>query len=254
MSLQPELVVHEHFYIPQLNRTRHIRVLLPPDYWLGNRRRYPVAYLQDGQNLFDAYTSAYGHWHLREAMAKQPNKRQAILVGIDNGHHHRLHEYSPFKRGGVGGDGDAYLQFIVQTLKPFIDERYRTLPQRDTTAIAGSSMGGLIALYAGLRYAHTFGMAGVLSPSIWFNPEVMRLSVSKHYEPCHLYLCASATEMGAMAAQMTELYSRLQANGFPKEKMQMVLRSRGRHNEAFWGREFKPMYEWLFDHSIPKKK
>jgi len=146
-----QLQVHYPFYIPQLNRQRAIRVLLPRNYWKDTSRRFPVIYLQDGQNLFDPATSAFRHWKLKEFMERQPLKRQAILVGIDHGGVDRNHEYAPFRRGKSGGQGDAYLQFIEHTLKPFIDREYRTWTHREATGIVGASLGGLIAFYAGIK-------------------------------------------------------------------------------------------------------
>jgi predicted alpha/beta superfamily hydrolase len=246
LNSQPELVVHERFHIPQLGRERTIRVLLPGEYWQKQARRYPVVYMQDGQNLFDAQTSAFGHWHLREAMAKQPNKRQSILVGIDNGGLERINEYAPFARQHVGGGGGAYCRFLVETLKPFIDGQYRSLPDREHTAIVGSSMGGLIAYYAALRYATVFGMAGVLSPSLWFNPQIMDMARSIQGPRARIYMCASRTEMPGMSEQMERAYGSLMAAGYSEAEVRLVLRARGRHSEKFWGREFKPMYDWLF--------
>ena len=124
--------------MPQLGRTRTIRVLLPRHYHHPSQPRFPVVYWQDGQNLFDAHTAHAGHWYLREMMARQPRRRQAILVGIDNGGTDRLHEYAPHRRGDQGGQGDQYLDFVAHTLKPFIDQQYRTLPARQTTPMQGA--------------------------------------------------------------------------------------------------------------------
>jgi predicted alpha/beta superfamily hydrolase len=111
-KVAPTLQIHYAFFIPQLNRQRAIRVLLPRNYWQDPTQRFPVIYIKDGQNLFEPTTAAFRHWKLKEFMDKQPLKRQAILVGIDHGGVDRGQEYAPYQRGKSGGEGDAYLQFV----------------------------------------------------------------------------------------------------------------------------------------------
>ena len=239
-------LVHHSFHIPQLDRQRAIRVLLPRNYEKHFSRRFPVVYLQDGQNLFEPATAAFRHWRLKEFMARQPLKRQAILVGIDNGGGDRVHEYAPFRRGQKGGQGDAYLQFVAHTLKPFIDREYRTWPHREATGMVGSSLGGLITFYAGLRYSHVFGKVGVLSPSLWFNPQLMELAAQGTAVKSRFYVSGSKTEMGGMASALEHTYRSLKNGGYEDGQIRVVARDRGRHSETFWAKEFKPMYEWLF--------
>lgn len=248
--IENQLIVHYPFHIPQLNRQRAIRVLLPKNYHTDTARRFPVIYLQDGQNLFEPHTAAFRHWRLREFMARQPLKRQAILVGIDNGGIDRMHEYAPFKRGQRGGQGDQYLQFIEHTLKPYIDREYRTWAHREATGIVGSSLGGLLSFYAGLRFGHVFGKVGVLSPSLWFNPQVVGLAEKSPSVKSQLYIAASKTEMGSMAAALEKTYWSLKKGGFADAQIRVVARDRGRHSETFWSKEFKPMYEWLFPATV----
>lgn len=241
-----QLLVHYPFYIPQLGRERAIRVLLPRNYWADPTRRFPVIYLKDGQNLFDPATAAFRHWGLKDFMARQPLKRQAILVGVDHGGLDRSQEYAPYRRGKNGGQGDAYLQFIVHTLKPFIDQEYRSWPHREATGIVGSSLGGLIAFYAGMRYSHVFGKVGALSPSFWYNPQVIGLAGKSSAPKSQLYISGSKTETPGMLPALEKTYWSLKNGGYPDEQIRVVARDRGRHSESFWGREFKPMYEWLF--------
>jgi predicted alpha/beta superfamily hydrolase len=235
------------FYIPQLDRDRMIRVLVPKDYWMSDRS-YPVLYMQDGQNLFQAETAFGGRdWQLIATMFKQPLRRQAIIVGIDNGEADRLNEYAPYKKGKTGGgEGDLYCKFIVETLKPFIDENYRTLPDRDNTGIAGSSMGGLLAYYAGLAYGNVFGKVGVLSPSIWFNPSVVKLAENTPSVKSRFFVVGSKTEMRGMEATLQGVYNAFKAGGFSDDQIQVAVRDRGKHNEVFWKLEFKKMFEYLF--------
>ncbi len=245
-----QLQVHYPFFIPQLNRQRAIRVLLPRNYWKDTSRRFPVIYLQDGQNLFDPSTAAFRHWKLKEFMARQPLKRQAILVGIDHGGMDRNHEYAPFQRGKSGGQGDAYLQFVEHTLKPFIDREYRTWPHREATCIVGASLGGLIALYAGIRYNHVFGKIGALSPSIWFNPQVLGLAEKSAGLKSQIFVSGSKTETRSMHSTLEKTYWALKNGGHADLQIRVVARDRGRHSETFWAREFKPMYEWLFPATV----
>jgi alpha-glucosidase len=221
-------------------------VLLPRNYHKNPERRYPVLYIQDGQNLFDATTAAFGHWRLREFMDRQPLDKQAILVGIDHGGPERMHEYAPHKRGQRGGQGLAYLQFVEHTLKPFIDREYRTWPHREATAIVGSSLGGLIALYAGLQFSHVFGKAGALSPSLWFNPGILNAGGKTDRPKSQIYVAGSKTEMRSMGPALEKVYWSLKNKGFSDEQLRVVIRDRGRHAETFWAREFRQMYAWLF--------
>jgi predicted alpha/beta superfamily hydrolase len=231
--------------MPQLARERSIRVLLPRNYNQTDKP-FPVLYMQDGQNLFDPETAAFGDWHIPKTMDKLPLKKQVIIVGIDNGGDDRINEYAPFKKGKSGGEGDAYVRFIIETVKPFIDNEYRTMPQRETTGIAGSSMGGLIALYAGLKYRNVFGKTGVLSPSIWFNPKVLDLIKETPQYFSQFYVCASKREMQGMEATLEKIYWAFKNAGYNDEQIRVVIQERGKHNEFFWSREFKPMLEWLF--------
>jgi predicted alpha/beta superfamily hydrolase len=235
-------------YMPQLDRERTVRVLLPRDYDNTNRS-YPVLYMQDGQNLFEPETAFGGRdWQIPATLFKQPLRRQAIIVGIDNGEENRLNEYAPYANSsnGGGGEADLYCQFIIDTLKPFIDENYRTLPDRHNTGIAGSSMGGLCAYYAGLAYGNIFGKVGVLSPSIWFNPTVVELAESTPPLKSAFFVCGSKTESKSMEKTLERIYYAFKNGGFSDDQIQVIIRDRGRHNEFFWTKEFKKMFEYLF--------
>lgn len=225
-----------------------MRVLLPKNYHTEPARRFPVVYLLDGQNLFEAHTAAFRHWRLIPFMSRQPLKRQAILVGIDHGGIDRIHEYAPFPRGAQGGgQGNDFLLAIEKALKPFIDHTYRTLPQRETTGIAGASMGGLLAFYAGIRFGHVFGKIGVLSPSLWFNPQVLAWAENgASGAKSRFYVCGSQTESRFMRQSLEKVYWSLKKAGYTDEEIQVVVRNKGRHSETFWASEFKQMYEWFW--------
>ena len=137
-------ILSEDFKIPQLNRERRVWMYLPPNYKSANKS-FPVIYMHDGQNLFDTSTSYSGEWSVDETLNRlyKDGNASFIVVAIDNGKDKRLDEYSPWKNQKYGGgEGDAYLEFIVKTLKPYIDANYKTLKDKENTAIIGSSMGG----------------------------------------------------------------------------------------------------------------
>lgn len=141
---------------------------LPPGY-RRSRKRYPVVYLQDGQNLFDPATAFAGDWSLLEALGTRGTTQPVILVGLPNLGPGRLKEYSPFDDPVRGiGEGVDYLAWLVGTVKPLVDRTFRTRPGRVHTAVAGSSMGGLFATYALVAGAATFGAAWAMSPAYWY--------------------------------------------------------------------------------------
>lgn len=232
--------------IPPDNTERTVRLLLPNDYRMSERR-YPVIYALDGQNLFEARTAFGGqHWKIPETMSKMPKKLQAIVVGIDNAGPGRIREYAPYKRGHQGGGGLEHLRFIMDKLKPEVDGSYRTMPQQKTTAIIGSSMGGLLALWAGLRFGEVFGRVGALSPSLWFNPQVFQLAANDVGKKSRFYVAGSIRETSRMESGLNRLHLALHEGGFIDRQFHVVIRERGRHNEVFWGREFPKMHRWLF--------
>jgi enterochelin esterase-like enzyme len=156
------------FAIPQLGRTRKIWLYLPEGYAIS-KKKYPVLYMHDGQNIFDNFTAPYGEWGVDECLDSlvESGRQPSIVVGIENDSH-RMNEYNPCNHDEFGkGEGNEYVDFIATTLKPYIDKHYRTLSSKENTIIAGSSMGGLISYFAMLKYPNVFAKAGVFSPSIW---------------------------------------------------------------------------------------
>lgn len=245
-------VISTAFAMPQLGRTRRVWLYLPPGY-AGSGRRYPVLYLQDGQNVFDAATSFAGEWGVDEALNQLAVSGQdptgCIVVAVDNGPN-RLDEYSPWSNAqyGGGGQGDLYLDFLVQTLKPYIDTNYRTLPGRDNTGIGGSSMGGLIATYAALRHPAVFGKVASFSPAYWF--AYQQLATYAHLHPANpntrFCFVSGTTESATMVPQMQALRDSLQRGGVPATNLNFNTRTDGQHAEWFWKREFPAAYSWLY--------
>jgi predicted alpha/beta superfamily hydrolase len=201
---------------PQLDNERDIDIFLPPSY-ARSRRRYPVVYMQDGQNLADPDRAFAGTWRLEEGLAELARRGlETIVVGVPNLGADRVREYSPFAdaRHG-GGRGDAYLAFVERTLKPLVDRRVRTLPERDATGIFGSSMGGLISLYSFFRAPETFGFAGAMSPSLWFAGKALTDYVRRNERSSgRLYIDAGSEEGVTTVRDASELARVLERKGY----------------------------------------
>ena len=249
------------FAMPQLGgRTRRVWLYLPPGY-ATSRERYPVLYMHDGQNVFDAATSFAGEWGADEALdsLRAQGDRGAIVVAVDNGQQRRLTEYSAWpnqKYGVAAGEGDAYVDFLARTLKPYIDRHYRTLPDRLHTGVAGSSMGGLISLYAALKYPDVFGRVGVFSPAFWFAPEIYVVARRAQPRPgTRIYMVTGGQEGDApevYAGDHQRMMDTLAAAGFTIGRdVQGAIRPDGMHAEWFWRREFPAAYQWLFQDAAP---
>ena len=220
-------------FSPQLKNARDVLVYLPPGHAEAGRR-FPVLYMQDGQNLFDHGTAFAGNeWHVDETMqALSAEGLGAIVVGLPHAGEARIPEYSPFP-GFSEARGDAYLAFIVETVKPIIDAAFQTRPERAATGILGSSMGGLISLYAFFRYPQVFGLAGSMSPALWFTrgriDEYVRQAP---FTAGKLYLDNGSRENSA--ARMAQL---LEEKGYqPGRDLLYVIEEGGRHNESAWAR------------------
>ncbi len=243
-------ILSTSFPMPQLNRTRRIWVYVPPDYQ-SSGKYYPVLYMQDGQNLFDQNTSFAGEWRVDESLNTlfQNGDDGIIVVGIDNGGGNRINEYSPWVNPQYGGgQGDEYIEFIVETLKPHIDSVYRTRPQREYTGIMGSSLGGLISHFGGIERQDVFGKVGIFSPSYWFSSQCYShtAATGKQYD-MRIYLLAGQQEgSGSVVNQLNAMYDTLIQAGFGSGELQKVTHSDGQHSEWYWAREFPAAYQWLF--------
>ncbi|MHB1327948.1 MAG: alpha/beta hydrolase [Gemmatimonadales bacterium] len=234
------LVIRRRVLSQGLRNYRDVVAALPLSYHQDAERSYPVVYMQDGQNLFDPATSYAGDWRLSQTLADLGRQgTEAIVVGIANVGKHRLDEYSPFQQPGRGGGaGDRYLEFVAETLKPMVDRSFRTQPARQQTFIAGSSMGGLISLYALYRYADVFGGAAALSPSLWFANRAIFPYVEANADLAvgRLYLDIGLNEPGSAVADVRRLRDLILEHGSMSETEFSYLEdAAGRHNEATWG-------------------
>ena len=244
-------IMDESFYIPQLDRNRKIWIYLPPDYHTSTKT-YPVIYMQDGQNLFDNLTAFAGEWNVDETLNDLFNAGDygAIVIGIENGQGERINEYSPWDNADYGGgDGDLYLQFMEETLKPYVDANYRTKPEAQYTAIIGSSMGALISTYAGLSSSSSFGKIGAMSPSYWFAYDDMLTYISSStmdYSQSRVYFVGSSNESATLASNIEAVKNAWQAKGLTQSNTMVKIDDYGGHNEEYWSGEFSAAYAWLF--------
>jgi predicted alpha/beta superfamily hydrolase len=237
------LRVLEGFYSPQLGNRRDVLVYLPPSYETGGAMRYPVLYMQDGQNLFNEATSFADEWRVDNTMDALSWQRglEALVVGVFNAGEGRTDEYSAFDsaRHG-GGKGDLYLDFLVDTLKPRIDRDFRTRPDRADTVIAGSSMGGLISLYALFRRPDVFGRAGVMSPSLWFADRAIFPFVEAAPAAGPLYLDIGTEEGKEALADVRRMRDVLLAKGYRLRETLLYVEQKGAgHVETAWRRRFR---------------
>lgn len=243
-----------------LGNKRDILVYLPPSYHRV-QRFYPVIYMHDGQNLFDNSTSFVGEWEVDETMESLASEGyEAIIVGIPNTGETRILEYNPFEHPRFGsGRGDDYLSFIVDTVKPLIDTHFRTLPEREHTGIMGSSMGGLISLYAFFARADVFGLAGVLSPSLWIARNAMSQYIrARPYQPGKLYLDVGGREIASRfdamrlnsasrryCASVRRLARLLEKQGYKDGELLFVEDREGTHSERDWARRLPDALRFL---------
>ncbi|MBF8151505.1 alpha/beta hydrolase [Winogradskyella sp. F6397] len=230
---------------PQLDTIKTIWVYLPTNY-KKTKKSYPVIYMHDAQNLFDTETSYVGEWEVDEYMDTLTDN-QSIIIGIEHGNVKRIDELTPYKHEKHGGgEGDAYLTFIKNTLKPHIDKTYRTKPEAEDTTIFGSSLGGLLSFYAVIKYPETFGKAGVFSPAFWINPEIFDfVEASDIPETSKFYFLAGTDEGETMIPKLDEMLKLLETKGVKDTQYTSLKIKGGQHNEKIWADHFGTAYEWL---------
>ena len=247
-------VIREAFAIPQLRRSRRVLVYLPADYGAQPKRRYPVLYMHDGQNVFDAATSFSGEWGVDETLdrlrAAGKDPTGSIVVAVDNDGPHRSDEYIPWRNAAIkgGGQGGAYVDFLALTLKPYVDAHYRTRPDAAHTGVAGSSLGGLISVYAALKYPRVFGQVGAFSPAFWVCNDSLRAFARTHpaARTARFYFVCGPTESETMLPLMAQWRDELRAEGVPAANLSFQAPADGQHREWFWQREFPAAYQFLF--------
>jgi predicted alpha/beta superfamily hydrolase len=237
-----EMRVLPGLFSPQLNNTRDLLVYLPPDHERSDRR-YPVLYFHDGQNLFDTGTAFGGNeWRVDETLqALSAQGLDAIAVGLPNAGEDRLPEYSPFPGYGPAR-GEAYLAFIIETVKPIIDAAFNTRPEREHTGLLGSSMGGLISLYGFFRHPEVFGLVGGMSPSLWYT----RGAIYSFIRRAPLNAGRIYIDNGTRENSAAHLERLLIEKGYVRGRNLMYLAEEGgTHTETAWARRLPDALSFL---------
>lgn len=266
------IIENFNVHIEQLGRDRMVRVYLPEDYDEREDKRYAVLYMHDGHNLFFDDTASYGDaWRVQNAVnnIEKQGRDGIIVVGIDcNLNGGRLDEYSPWvnedlskltpslKLKKAGGEGEQYVEFIVKTLKPLIDNKYRTLKDRDNTFIAGSSMGGFISLYAGYKYKEVFSAIGAFSTAIWFKKDKLMEFIKENFKKgTKVYLDSGTKETSddtrndyfnnLYVEDTKDLEKFLLELGQDSKDLKVIIDEGATHCEAAWRRRFPVFLEWI---------
>ena len=258
------LEIIRYFEMPELyGMKRKIWIYLPPDYQ-DSDKKYPVMYMHDGQNLFENDAN-YGGWKVDDSINRlfEKGKTEGVIVVAINNSSSRSREYAPYDYWLFDNYidktlGDKYIDFIVNTLKPYIDKNYRTKSSREYTAMAGSSLGGLISLYGGLKYQNVFSKIGVFSPYL-VSPKGKIDKMYKFVEQfdknkeMKIYLDVGTKEFqrgkyDKKYAQATiDMHDLLRKVGFDKSELELVVEQKGIHNEKYWAKRFPEAFLWLFE-------
>jgi predicted alpha/beta superfamily hydrolase len=256
---------HRGFRSKILGNRRDVLVYLPPVYRRFSRQRYPVLYLQDGQNVFDAATSFAGvEWGVDETSERLIRKKlldPLIIVAIANMGEDRIHEYSP-TRGVIDskakrksrsrGLARQYGQFLIEELKPYIDRKYRTKHEPQFTGLGGSSLGGLVTLAIGILFPQTFTRLMVMSPSVWWDDFAIYSLVDsvEQKPPLKIWLDTGTREPGWEQARV--LRDRLAKKGWKLLDDLHYMEVEGAdHTEAAWAARVEPALRFLFPPAVP---
>jgi predicted alpha/beta superfamily hydrolase len=257
------VLVYRSLTSPHLGRARHISVYLPPSLAAAQSlngkgpetsRRYPVIYFHDGQNMFDERTSYVGEWHADEtldALAKEGI--EAIAVAVPNAGNERMDEYSPWKgrstpgRRMVGGKGNEYLEWLVEDVKPLIDKSFPTRTDRPGTGVLGSSLGGLISLFALAKFPETFGMVGAMSPTLrWHNYSITKLYEEQDIPNTRIHLDMGGREHRGLTDDARRMRDVLLAKGWVEGKDLNYVEDRyAHHHEDAWSRRLPDALRFL---------
>ena len=254
-----EMKEHE-LKVPYTGKNRRIRVLLPKGYAQDEHKHYPVVYMNDGQNVFYSGESFSGHsWKVIPAIKRNPDMPKMIIVGIDNDTEGRMNEYAPWKFSSLpilnfgltlGGLGSEYADFFVNVVKPFIDSTYRTKPQREYTAMIGSSLGANISQYIGLEHKDVVGCLGVFSSANWLNKPEFDRYISKHkVSDQRVYIEVGTNEGDDTDKQLAngnlkqlyidasvDYYRQLIDAGLSTSELKLNVVANGEHSEECWAK------------------
>ena len=248
-------IINDKFPLTYLGKTRRVWIYLPEGY-ATSKKKYPVIYMHDGQNLFDVLTAPFGEWGVDECLDTLSKKLNfdVIVVGIDNGGSDRLSEYSPYdfkvkadevNVWDVKGTGSLYLESLVNEVKPYIDQHYRTKIDVKHTTVCGSSMGGLISLYACMRYPKVFGTAGIFSPAFWTNVNDLEKEIEarKFTWASNIYMFAGGLEGKKYTDNMNDIS--LLITKLSHSNINTFVIPNAQHNESFWRSQLPNFITWL---------
>jgi predicted alpha/beta superfamily hydrolase len=245
---------HDEFHSAYLDHDRDVVVWLPPCYDEGDRR-YPVLYMHDGQNLFEPETAfKKGEtWRIGETAAEliaAGTIGPMIIAGIYNTGDERADEYTPTRDAKLGGGrADDYGRLIVEELKPLIDRTYRTRPDRESTAMAGSSLGGLVTLYLGFKHPAVFSRIAALSPSVWWDKRAVLKTIrqARSKPPLRIWTDMGTAEGKRGLDDARLLKAALIGLGFREDVDLHYAEYEGAtHSERSWSERVAPMLSWLF--------
>lgn len=256
-SITGDVRIVEGMKVPQLNTTKNIWIYLPPGYELNNRR-YPVLYMHDAQNVFDQATSTGEEWGVDETLeglSGQHESYEAIVVAIDHGEDERSNEYNVYTNADhhFGGKGEQYIAFLKDTLKPWIDSEFRTLPGPENTMIGGSSFGAYISLYAGVTYPEVFGKVLAFSLMVWQDHHSLRKLIENgdHSSLQKVMInIGDAEDKSRRGSKLLlkdaqKIADAFTESGFPEDKLRFDIVKEGRHHESTWRKEFPDAFKWL---------
>jgi len=254
-DLKSRLFKHEQFQSTLIDDKHDFIVYVPPTYTVEQERMFPVLFMQDGQNLFDPETSFMkgNYWRLGETadeLILTGKIEPLVMVGIYNTGEHRIDEYTPVEdRRLGGGHADAYGQMLVEELRPFVAQRYRVIVSGADCGMGGSSLGGLVSMYLGLRYPHIFGRLAIMSPSVWWHNRAIVKTVShlRHNTGQRIWLDIGTNESKRALPDVRLLKEALERKGWREGENLGYMEAEGAdHSEGAWAQRVAPMLQFLF--------
>lgn len=254
-DLKSRLFKHEQFESALVDDKHDFIVYVPPTYNVEQERMFPVLFMQDGQNLFDPETSFIkgNYWRLGETadeLIMAGKIEPLVMVGIYNTGEHRIDEYTPVEdRRLGGGHADAYGQMLVEELRPFVAQKYRVIISGTDCGMGGSSLGGLVSMYLGLRYPHIFGKLAIMSPSVWWHSRALLKTVSqlRHNTDQRIWLDIGTNESQRALPDVRLLKNALEQKGWREGESLGYMEAEGAdHSEGAWAQRVAPMLQFLF--------